>query len=106
MSFHYMVLAIFFLRDIFCGSLKSANLCSKMCFFQFLVMKSHIFIALSSKNPKQQLLITQRGKILLILLRKWSHDELKGLSLNHKKLNVELEIEPRPPDIRFTVSVI
>lgn len=44
--------------------------------------------------------------MLLILLRKWSRGELKGLSLTYKKLNVKLEIEPRPPEIQFTVSVI
>jgi len=49
------------------------------------------------------LLITKKGKILLILLRKWSHDELKGLSLNCRKLDVELEIEPRLPEVQFTV---
>lgn len=54
-----MVLVIFFLADIFCGSLKSQNLCSKISFFLFLVMKSHIFIALSSKNPKEELIITE-----------------------------------------------
>lgn len=69
-------------------------------------MKSHIFTSLSSKNPKQYLLITKKGKILLILLRKQSDDELKGLSLNDKKHNVELETEPRPSDIQLTVSAI
>lgn len=106
---HYLLLlhcsSNFFLCAVLCQSLKPENSCSKM-FFQFLVMKSHIFTSLSSKNPKQYLLITKKGKILLILLRKQSDDELKGLSLNHKKLNVELETEPRPSDIQLTVSAI
>lgn len=43
--------------------------------------------------------------MLIILLRKWSHHELKRLSLTYK-LNVKLEIEPRPPEIQFTALVV